>query len=105
MTRRNKRSCSLFAEPAEEVSHPPGRPSPRALLVAGHVRQSVCNRRDRRRLLVPRWSIKILGIERSVNRTIRTSSRGKLLALSLVSTLAVAMLFQPLLMGSPHEHS
>jgi len=32
-----------------------------------------------------------------------TSSMGKLLALSLVSTMAAAVLFQPLLMGPPRE--
>jgi predicted RND superfamily exporter protein len=32
-----------------------------------------------------------------------TSSMGKLLALSLVSTLAAAVLFQPILMGKPRE--
>jgi uncharacterized protein len=34
-----------------------------------------------------------------------TSSMGKLMALSLVSTLAAAVLFQPLLMGPPRERS
>ena len=32
-----------------------------------------------------------------------TSSMGKLLALSLVCTLAAAVLFQPVLMGKPRE--
>jgi predicted RND superfamily exporter protein len=32
-----------------------------------------------------------------------TSSMGKLLALSLVCTLAAAVLFQPVLMGPPRE--
>jgi predicted RND superfamily exporter protein len=32
-----------------------------------------------------------------------TSSMGKLLALSLVTTLAAAVLFQPVLMGPPRE--
>jgi uncharacterized protein len=32
-----------------------------------------------------------------------TSSMGKLLALSLVCTLAAAVLFQPILMGKPRE--
>jgi hypothetical protein len=30
---------------------------------------------------------------------------GKLLALSLVTTLAAAVLFQPALMGKPREHT
>jgi uncharacterized protein len=34
-----------------------------------------------------------------------TSSMGKLLALSLVCTLAAAVLFQPVLMGPPREHA
>jgi hypothetical protein len=34
-----------------------------------------------------------------------TSSMGKLLALSLVTTLAAAVLFQPALMGRPRDHS
>ena len=34
-----------------------------------------------------------------------TASMGKLLALSLVTTLAAAVLFQPLLMGRPRSHS